>query len=67
MTDPKIVFAALPHVDKIWITEDGNFHLHPNNGGKIIERNSFVNDAKVEINETETELKPRPRGRQKQN
>lgn len=32
------VFAALPHVNEIWVTEDGHFHLHPHNGGKHILR-----------------------------
>jgi hypothetical protein len=32
------VFEALPHIDEIWVTEDGHFHLHPNNGGKKVTR-----------------------------
>ena len=32
------VFNALPHVNTIWVTEDGKFHLHPHNGGKQIDR-----------------------------
>ena len=41
MADPKIVFAALPHVNAIWLTEDGHFHLHPHNGGEEVTRESL--------------------------
>ncbi|HXR84336.1 MAG TPA: hypothetical protein VN722_08510 [Hanamia sp.] len=34
MVNAKNVFEALPHINEIWITKDGHFHLHPNNGGK---------------------------------
>jgi len=32
------VFEALPHIDEIWVTEDGHFHLHQNNGGTKVTR-----------------------------
>ena len=50
------IFEAMPHVDEIWVTEDGHFHLHPNNGGELICRG----DAEVANEETETPkvLKP---------
>lgn len=32
------IFKALPHVDTIWITDDGHFHLHDRNGGEKISR-----------------------------
>lgn len=32
------VFKALPHVNEIWVTSDGKFHLHPGNGGKKVTR-----------------------------
>lgn len=32
------VFKALPHVNEIWVTSDGNFHLHPHSGGKKVTR-----------------------------
>jgi len=34
----KHVFEALPHIDKIWVTKDGNYHLHPHYGGTIVIR-----------------------------
>ena len=34
MATHKQVFEALPHVDEVWITEDGHHHLHSHNGGK---------------------------------
>ena len=51
--DIKAVFDALPHVTTIWVTEDGNFHLHPHNGGTKTEKGTEV------IN------KERPKGQQK--
>ena len=38
--DTQKVFEALPHVNEIWVTKDGNFHLHPHNGGEKITRES---------------------------
>lgn len=34
------VFDALPHVNQIWVTKDGHFHLHPHNGGELVERSA---------------------------
>lgn len=34
MATAKEVFEALPHVDEVWITSDGNHHLHAENGGE---------------------------------
>lgn len=34
----KKIFEALPHVDTIWVTDDGHFHLHNQNGGKEVTR-----------------------------
>ena len=51
MVDANKVFEALPHVNKIWVIGD-EFHLHPFNGGKEINR-----DADVEI---KTESQPQP-------
>ena len=65
MRNTKEIFEALPHVDAIWLTADGNFHLHPNYGGQKIDRNT--NDSPDEISiSSKKDLKPRPRGRQKQ-
>ena len=38
MATAKEVFEALPHVDEVWLTEDGHHHLHPDNGGKKVSR-----------------------------
>lgn len=43
-SNPKEVFTALPHVDTIWITADGNHHLHPHNGGKEVKRENVMKD-----------------------
>ena len=47
----KATFAALPHVNEIWLTEDGNFHLHPNNGGKRITRAETEKTIPLEVPE----------------
>lgn len=31
-------FAALPHVNEVWVTEDGHFHLDDTRGGEKFER-----------------------------
>lgn len=42
MADIEKTFAALPHVTEVWVTKDGNFHLHPNNGGEKKSRIDFI-------------------------
>lgn len=32
------VFKALPHVTEVWVTDDGEHHLHDANGGKKFTR-----------------------------
>jgi hypothetical protein len=54
--DIKAIFLALPHVNKIWVTEDGNFHLHPNYGGI-----PHIREDAGEVSENN----PRPKGRPK--
>lgn len=49
------VFEALPHVNEIWVTEDGHFHLHPHNGGKHITKET----TSEEKEEPQKEFKPR--------
>lgn len=44
MIDLKEVFKALPHVQTIWVTKDGHFHLHPNNGGERVDRDELNDD-----------------------
>lgn len=69
MANPSEVFAALPHVDEIWITDDGHFHLHPHNGGERFERGQVeIPEEKPEETPEETpenESHPRPKRRQK--
>lgn len=36
--DYKLIFEALPNVQIIWVTKDGNFHLHEDNGGEKVTR-----------------------------
>lgn len=41
------VFKALPHINKIWVTKDGNFHLHPYNGGEKIMKEPEIKSLTV--------------------
>lgn len=47
MADTKKIFEALPHVNEIWLTDDGHFHLHPHYGGKKVERGDEPKEKKV--------------------
>ena len=47
------VFKALPHVNEIWVTDDGHFHLHPNNGGSLIKIKTEVIEDKTEVIESQ--------------
>jgi hypothetical protein len=38
--DTQKIFDALPHVNKIWVTSDGHFHLHDHEGGTLFLRPS---------------------------
>ena len=69
MKDWGCIFKALPHINKIWVTEDGNFHLHPNYGGDEIDRESVKNIEleNDELKENTEEQKPRSKGRPKLN
>lgn len=40
----KDIFTALPEVNVLWVTEDGHFHLHPDNGGKKINRKEVFSE-----------------------
>ena len=42
MDKHKETFAALPHVNEIWVTLDGNHHLHPDNGGEKVSRSENI-------------------------
>lgn len=34
----KEVFNALPHINKIWVQKNGEFHLDDTKGGELVER-----------------------------
>ena len=55
----KAVFEALPHVNEIWVTDDGHFHLHSANGGRLVTRDTafFVKENEVEKNEVKKQFK----------
>jgi len=54
----KAIFEALPHVNVIWV-KDGEFHLHPHNGGEKIERGEEKTETINQIAENEpVDLKP---------
>jgi len=42
----KVIFDALPHVNEIWVTKDGNFHLHNHYGGKRYAREDVEKNSK---------------------
>lgn len=55
----KAVFEALPHVSEIWVTDDGHFHLHSANGGKLVTRDTAVSTKDSEpVKEKQEEVKP---------
>jgi hypothetical protein len=41
----KEVFSSLPHVDEVWVTADGHFHLDKNSGGKREKREDHIKPA----------------------
>jgi hypothetical protein len=53
----KKIFEALPHVNEVWVTDDGNFHLHEDNGGKKVSRDNSEKEVIEEdtIKKTEKE------------
>lgn len=36
----KAAFDALPNVNRVWVDANGQFHLHPHNGGTLVERHA---------------------------
>lgn len=59
-------FAALPHINRVWVDAKGHFHLHPENGGVLVERNvSKVETPAIEnvIVEPHTKRNKRNKGR----
>lgn len=48
----KVAFESLPKINTVWVTKDGNYHLHDTHGGEKFERNTEVKD------EVKEEVKP---------
>jgi len=72
MINPKEVFKALPHVQSIWLTTDGHFHLHSANGGQMVDRDelepeSIEDDPELDNLEDEDELNELNQGESDQN
>lgn len=44
MATAKQVFAALPYVNEVWITSDGNHHLHGGCGGEKVTRGEEIKE-----------------------
>lgn len=65
MQNIKEAFSALPHVDSIWLTEDGKWHLHPHNGGTEISRFTIEEAKSVEAKEEITEENKVPKSTKK--
>ena len=51
------VFEALPNIHEIWVTEDGHFHLHPNNGGTKVTRPLIKEQELAEVKKPIHKLK----------
>jgi hypothetical protein len=49
---PKEVFDQLHHVDEIWVTEDGKFHLSDQYGGKRHSRDESIS-TKLKVDNTD--------------
>ena len=45
--DTTKIFEALPHVTEIWVTADGNFHLHPHYGGEKVVKGTVEEKKEV--------------------
>jgi len=56
MENIKNVFKALPHVNEVWVTKDGNFHLHPHNGGEKVSREDVDIDEQFIPKKTAKEI-----------
>jgi hypothetical protein len=52
----KSAFLAMPHVDEVWVTKDGHYHLHPDNGGKIAKREDYLKEAQERVQKTAKEV-----------
>jgi len=70
MINPKEVFKALPHVQSIWLTTDGHFHLHSANGGQMVDRDELEPESiedDPELDNLEDELNELNQGESDQN
>lgn len=45
----KAAFDALPKVQRVWVDAKGQFHLHPDNGGTLVERHPVAEDNSVVV------------------
>lgn len=43
----KEAFIAMPHVEEVWVTPDGNYHLHDANGGRNVKRGDVDLDSEL--------------------
>jgi len=41
-------FSELPHVNEVWVTSDGHYHLHPHKGGELFTRGAVVESTTQE-------------------
>lgn len=46
------VFEELKHVNDVWVTDDGEFHLHSHKGGDKFSRNTPAATSEKEITST---------------
>jgi hypothetical protein len=52
-------FAALPKINRVWVDAKGHFHLHPDNGGTLVER------AELDKPTEPSEPQEKPKGKKK--
>lgn len=52
----QIAFNALPNVNRVWVDAHGKFHLHPHNGGTLVERHAAPVESIKEEAEPVAEL-----------
>ena len=55
--DTQKIFDAHPHVNKIWVTSDGHFHLHDHEGGEMIERPSDEPEKEIKTSQPKSTKK----------
>ena len=55
-------FAALPKINRVWVDAKGHFHLHPDNGGTLVERAEL--DKPTDLDKP-SEPEEKPKGKKK--